>query len=264
MFIHEIISFLNEGAEWVDFNYTRDVVLFGDPNQEVKKVGVCWVATLPAIEQAISEGINFIISHENCFYEEGTMLPRELLDARKIKEDLLAKHGICVYRCHDVWDMKPDIGVSDTWSSIIGLPFVKRELRSYNSFAYFEPMTVETIAQKIAHTLAPHGQSSVSVLGNIHQTVSSLGIGTGAATDVFALVRKNVECVVLSDDGSNNWIAGQYCVDRNIPLILVHHSVSEIPGIKTMVDYLRKKFTDLSVEYLDEGYRYRIVSAGDC
>jgi putative NIF3 family GTP cyclohydrolase 1 type 2 len=156
--------------------------------------------------------------------------------------------------------MIPDIGVADTWSSIIGLPFVQRDVRSYNSFAYFESMTVEAIAKKIANALAPFGQSSVTVLGDLNQEIKSLGIGTGAATDVFALVRENVECVVLSDDGSNNWIAHQYCIDNKIPLIIVHHSVSEIPGVRTMVDYLKLKFTDLSVEYLEEGYQYQTVS----
>lgn len=263
MKVHEIISFLNEGAHWVNFNYTRDVVMLGDPNQQVNKVGVCWVATLPAIEQAIKSGIDFIISHENCFYEEGTMLPKELLEAKQKKMELLQKHHICVYRCHDVWDMIPDVGVSDTWNAIIGLPFVKRDIRSYNSFAYFDSMPVETIAKKIANALSPHGQKSVTVLGNLNKQVKSCGIGTGAATDVFALVREGMECVVLSDDGSNNWIAGQYCIDQDVPLILVHHSVSEIPGIKTMVPYLQNKFPGISFEYLDEGYEYKIVSVTD-
>lgn len=262
MKIDEIIAALNKNADWVDFNFTRDVVMFGDANQPVNKVGVCWVATMPAIEQAIKQGINFIISHENCFYEEGTMLPKELLEAKRHKQDLLAKHGICVYRCHDVWDKIPQVGVSDTWSSIIGLPFLKRDIHSYNSFAAFESMSVNSIAKKIAEALAPYGQSSVTVLGNLDKQVRSCGIGTGAATDVFALVRENMECVVLSDDGSNNWIAGQYCIDQDIPLILVHHSVSEIPGVRTMVDYLKNLFTDLSVEYLEEGYQYQIVSNG--
>lgn len=260
MDINTIISYINKGANWVDFNQTRDVVMFGDPNQEVNKVGVCWVATIPAIEQAINKGINFIISHENCFFEEGTKLPKELLAAKRKKQDLLAKHGICVYRCHDVWDMIPEIGVADTWSSIIGLPFAKRDLKSFNSFATFEGMTVENIAKKIANALAPFGQPSVTVLGDLNQQVKSLGIGTGAATDVFALVREKMACVVLSDDGSNNWIAHQYCIDNMIPLIIVHHSVSEIPGVRTIVDYLKSKFTDLSVDYLEEGYQYRTVS----
>ena len=67
MNISEIISYLNTDAKWVNFYQTRDVVMFGDSGQTVKKVGVCWVATLPAIEQAVKKGINFIISHENCF-----------------------------------------------------------------------------------------------------------------------------------------------------------------------------------------------------
>jgi putative NIF3 family GTP cyclohydrolase 1 type 2 len=260
MNISKIISTLNENADWVDFNYTRDVVMFGDADQQVNNVGICWVATIPAIEQAIKHGINFIISHENCFYEEGTMLPKELLEAKQMKKDLLAEHNICVYRCHDVWDKIPHVGVSDTWNSIIGLPFVKRDINSYNSFAFFESMSVEAIAKKIANSLAPHGQKTVTVLGNLNKQVKSCGIGTGAATDVFALVRKGMECVVLSDDGSKNWIAGQYCIDQDVPLILVHHSVSEIPGIKTMVAYLQKKFPDISFEYLDEGYEYQTVS----
>ena len=165
-----------------------------------------------------------------------------------------------MYRCHDVWDKIPNVGVSDTWASIIGLPFAPRDIHSYNSFATFESMTVEMIAKKIASALAPYGQSSVTVLGNLNKQVQSCGIGTGAATDVFALVRRNMECVVLSDDGSNNWIAGQYCIDQDIPLILVHHSVSEIPGVQTIVGYLQTLFNDLPVEYLEEGYKYHSVS----
>lgn len=260
MRINEIISTLNNQAKWVDFYHTRDVVLFGDENQAVKNVGVCWVATIPAIEQAIKKGINFIISHENCFYQEGTKLPKELLDAKQRKMELLAKHNICVYRCHDVWDKIPDVGVADTWSSIIDLPFVKRDLNSFNSFSYFEGMTVKEVANKVAKALAPFGQESVTVLGNLNTIVKSCGIGTGAATDVFSLVRENVECVVLSDDGSTNWIAGQYCIDNKIPLIIVHHSISEIPGIKNIVKYLEIAFPDLSIEYLKEGYQYHIVS----
>ncbi len=261
MKINSLISTLNKQADWVDFNNTRDVVLFGDANQIVKNVGVCWVATIPAIEQAIRNGINFIISHENCFYQEGTKLPKELLEAKQRKKQLLEKHNICVYRYHDVWDKIPDVGVADTWSSIINLPFVKRDLNSFNSFSYFESMTVKEIAKKIAKALSFFGQQSVTVLGDLNQTVKSCGIGTGAATDVFSLVREGVECVVLSDDGSSNWIAGQYCIDHGIPLIIVHHSISEIPGIRKIVDYIKTEYPSLLVDYLEEGYHYQIVSS---
>ncbi len=260
MKIKDIIEFLNQDADWVDFNNTRDIVLFGDLDQDIIKVGVCWVATMPAINQAIRHGINFIISHENCFYQEGTKLPRKLIEAKQEKKMKLQEHGICVYRCHDVWDKIPSVGVADTWSATIDLPFNKRDLKSFNSFAYFDKMTVSDIAKKVASALAPFGQDSVTVLGNVNQVVSSLGIGTGAATDIFSLIEKGAECVVLSDDGSTNWIAGQYGVDFHIPIILVHHSISEIPGIRSMVGYLKKAYPELEVSYLDEGYHYHTIT----
>ena len=119
----EVIDALNKNATWVNYNQTRDIVLFGDPTQDVTKIGVCWVATIEAIQSAIGQGINFIISHENCFYEESTSPKKAILEARKIKQQLLSNHHICVVRCHDVWDRLPIYGVADTWSQLIDLPF---------------------------------------------------------------------------------------------------------------------------------------------
>ena len=64
MKIKDVIECLKEEGPWVRWNRcTRDRVLFGDDDQEVKKIGVCWVATNRVIEQALKKGINFIISH---------------------------------------------------------------------------------------------------------------------------------------------------------------------------------------------------------
>lgn len=43
MKIKEVIECLKEEGTWVRWNRcTRDRVLFGDDDQEVKKIGVCW------------------------------------------------------------------------------------------------------------------------------------------------------------------------------------------------------------------------------
>lgn len=114
MKIKDVIECLKEEGTWVRWNRcTRDRVLFGDDDQEVKKIGVCWVATNKVIEQALKKGINFIISHENIFYTTGTHLETKLVESIEHKKDLLSKGNICVYRCHDVWDSIPEYGVSD-------------------------------------------------------------------------------------------------------------------------------------------------------
>lgn len=54
MKIKDVIECLKEEGTWVRWNRcTRDRVLFGDDDQEVKKIGVCWVATNKVIEQAL-------------------------------------------------------------------------------------------------------------------------------------------------------------------------------------------------------------------
>ena len=66
MKIKDVIECLKDEGTWVRWNRcTRDRVLFGDDDQEVKKIGVCWVATNKVIEQALEKGINFIISHSS-------------------------------------------------------------------------------------------------------------------------------------------------------------------------------------------------------
>lgn len=255
----DIINHLNQQGSWVDFDKTRDIILFGDPNQEITKIGVCWVATVPAIETAIKNGVNFIISHENCFYEESTSPRKALLDARKMKMDLLAQHGICVFRCHDVWDRMPEFGVADRWSSVIDLSFDPRPVNSYYSYASFEPTQVDVLAHKVALALKPYGQDSVTILGDPSQIVSSLAIGTGAITDIFSMIKGGAQCFVTTDDGINNWIASQYCVDYHLPMIIVHHSISEIPGLNGMLDYLKLNIKTIETIYLPEDYHYHAI-----
>lgn len=255
----EIIDVLNQDRSWVNFDQTRDVVLFGDPQQEISNVGVCWVATMSVIQTAIDLGINFIISHENCFYEESTAQRKAIREARFLKMELLKQHGICVYRCHDVWDKMPEYGVSDAWSNIIDLPFEPRNVASFNSFAHFEPLSAQQIASKIANGIQPFGQDSVTLLGNPDQMVTSLAIGTGAATDVFSMIKEGAECVVVSDDGKNNWVAGQYCVDFKIPMIIVHHPSCENPGIMKMAEYLKSKFPQIQTNYIDSGFEFHTI-----
>ena len=56
MKIKDVIEILKEEGTWVRWNRcTRDRVLFGDDDQEVKKIGVCWVATNKVIEQALEK-----------------------------------------------------------------------------------------------------------------------------------------------------------------------------------------------------------------
>lgn len=201
MKIKDVIEILKEEGTWVRWNRcTRDRVLFGDDDQEVKKIGVCWVATNKVIEQALEKGINFIVSHENIFYTTGTHLETKLVESIEHKKGLLSKGNICVYRCHDVWDSIPNYGVSDVWAKKLGFDFRDRVINSYYQHADIPKQTVSELATHVANALKDDGEEGVYVFGNVNKEVSRLAIGTGAGTDIFEMLEFNPDVVIVADD----------------------------------------------------------------
>ncbi|MDD6467158.1 MAG: Nif3-like dinuclear metal center hexameric protein [Erysipelotrichaceae bacterium] len=261
MKVKEVIEHLQAKGTWVNWDKTRDIVLYGKTDKEITKMGVCWVATKDVIRQAQQAGINFIISHENLFYEQSTSPNRLLLESANEKKAMLDEGDITVYRCHDVWDMMPEYGVADVWSSDIGFDFEPRVVSSYNSYANIDYLTVREVAQKVANAVGKYGQEAIQVFGDLDRKVSRLAIGTGAATNIFSMQKEHPDVCVASDDGVTNWIAVQWCIDNDMPLILVNHASCEIGGLMKMVDYMNLVFPDLQVQYLKEDYQVHSILA---
>lgn len=257
MKIQHIIDWLESRAPWVNYHKTRDIVYCGDTDKDVNTVGVCWVATRRALQQAANFSIHFIISHENFLYEESTNPYEGIREARKWKLDFCKEHDITVYRCHDNWDCFPDYGISDSYAKAIDLPFGKR-IGAYYHFADVK-MTAKEAAQKVADGLKPYGCDGVEILGNPDKQVHRIAIGTGAVSRFDFMHGNGADCMVLADDGSNNWIEFQWCLDNEIPVIICHHSVNEIPGMAVMADYLASQLYEVSFVKLDEGYRFTTV-----
>lgn len=254
MKIKNIIECLSKDAYWMNRCETRDVMLLGSPEDEVTRVGVCWVATNRVIDQAIEKNIEFLISHEYPFYHASTSPKRLALLSANQKRERLEAHGIALYRCHDAWDMMPLAGVADVWASRLGFPFT-RNTSSYIQHAEIPEMTVRQLAGHVASALKPDGENGVYIFGNPEKRVSQLGMGTGAATDIFKMLEEGpCDVCIVADDGISNYYHAQYAIDNDLPLIVVNHSCCEIAGIRSMAEYLDIRLPDLHVFYLEEGY----------
>lgn len=255
MKVRQIIDGMNEGATWINFNETRDIILCGNGDRDVEKVGVCWVATNRAIEQAISEGIHFIISHENPFYHMTTGPKRLARLSAERKMARLREGDITLYRCHDLWDMYPEVGVADVWAKRLGYDF-SRVTSSYLQHATIEKTTVRQLAVHVAESLRPDGENGVYIFGDPDKAVTEVGMGTGAATDIFKMLELGpCDVCIVADDGISNFYQAQYALDNDLPLIVVNHSCCEIAGIRSLAQFLRDKFPQLTVSDLEEGYQ---------
>ncbi len=255
MKIQEIIDCLESQGEWVNRQYTRDHVLVGNGDMEIEKVIVCWVATNEVIRQAIQEQCHFIITHENPFYMSGTSIPTEILYSQREKMELLNKHQITIYRCHDLWDLYPQIGVRDQWAQLLDLPF-KNASSMYSYIRVSQPfdMSVQELAQHIIRNIEMYDEFGVEVIGNLQRTVHCLGIGTGACTDIIEMYHAGADVCLVSDDGINNWVHTQWAMDHQIPLIVVNHLTSEAAGIRRLSQYLSCQFPNIEFQFIKNDY----------
>ncbi len=262
MKIKNIIEFLSKDAYWMNPNETRDILFCGREEQDVTRVGVCWTATNQAVDQAIEQGVQFIITHENPFYHTTTAPKRLALLSARRKMARLMEQGIALYRCHDGWDMMPEFGVGDVWAKRLGFDFT-RKVPSYIQHARIPEMTVRQLAGHVAACLKPDGENGVYIFGNTEKKVTELGMGTGAATDIFKMLDEQpCDACIVADDGISNYYQAQYALDNDLPLIVVNHSCCEIAGIRSMADYLQLHLPELQVFYLEEGYTVTYITAG--
>lgn len=262
MLVKDIINDIKSIAYWVNYNNTRDRLLVGNENNEVHKLGVCWVATKKVLEEAKKQGIDFIISHENFLYVEGTHIYTGYYDAKQEKIKFCNENNITVYRLHDGWDLFPEYGVADELAKLMNIKFEPREIKSFVQIADInKTMSIKEIAQRIANGLSKYGCDYVEILGNKDQLINRLAIGVGAATDLASMEIMGADAFVLSDDGSNNWIEQQYCLDKNIPVILFHHSTNEMAGIDGMKEYFSNRYPNLEIVRLFEGYEYTLIKS---
>lgn len=259
MQVKEIIQILEKQGYWVNWDKTRDHLIHGDLSQSVNRIGVCWMATFQVIQEAQEKGIDFLITHENPFYMASTQPNTLALMAAERKKQLLSKLGISVYRCHDVWDCIENVGVSDMWANRLGFSFDKRQPGSYNHFAEIKPMTAIDLCTHVAHCLVEDGQNGAWLFGRKDKVIRRLAIGTGAATDVWSMLKEDVDAVIVSDDGVKTFSEGQYLLDHDKAMIMVSHAPSEIAGIKAMAVWLQSQ-VDVLVDYIDCGYEVNCVS----
>ena len=260
MKIAEIISCLDKQGEWVNRSLTRDRLLIGDDEQEVNQVIVCWVATFDIIEKAINAKCHFIITHENPFYLESTLLPTNVRIAQHEKKALLEKNNIAVYRCHDLWDLYPEYGVRDQWAQLLKLNFEEAVQDSFIRIATDVSMSTLQLAKHITECIEPYFQYGIQIIGSQTKNIKRLGIGTGACTNIFEMCQKQVDACLVSDDGIDNWGAVQWAVDHHIPLLVVNHMTSEAAGMRGLKEYLNHQIT--GVEFIYEPNTYGIYNIG--
>ena len=236
-------------------NETVDTLKSGSGDQVVTGIVTTMFATVKVIQAAAKMKANFIIAHEPTFYnhaDETSWLKNDKVYL--FKKDLLEKHGIVVWRCHDyLHSHRPD-GV------FMGVLTALGWLKYYNPaeppLLTMPAITLGDIVKKAKKQLSVE---KVKVIGNPLQSCQRILLFPGAAggrSQIAALQKYRPDLLIVGE--LNEWETSEYVRDaryqgEKVSLLVLGHAISEEPGLQWMVSWLTPKVPEVKVTHIPSG-----------
>lgn len=238
---------------------TVDRVIYGDPDREVSGISVCWMPYIDAIKESKRLGTNVMVVHEPTFYTHRDLQgDTAYLDAVSAKKKIIDENQITIIRCHDVWDIMPQMGIPFIWGRFLDLgePF---KIKEYLHVYKIAPQKAIEFAKRIVKMTSVLGQEAIGFYGDPNRKVTKVGVGTGCICDPWDLYRMGADIVIVVDDMMRSWEAGEWCNDTGFPAIVVNHAVSEEPAMSSLTDLLKKRFPGLKIINIPQKSSYMTV-----
>lgn len=237
----------------VDPKTTVDNIKMGDSKKEINTVGVCWYPSTQTIKSAIKMNCDLLVVHEptwwNHFDPPGGW--RNISPGLE-RTQMLEKSGMVILRIHDSWDFLPNIGVRDSFAKFLKLDnFILEDNNKISAMYQIEPTTLKNFAKIIAEKIKPLGQDALQVMGNPQKIVKNIALSIGCATPQENMIKKGADVLIMSFDGASYWQTRERLASHNVGIITLEHGTSEMPGIKSLAQYIQNTWPDLNVIYLD-------------
>ena len=255
MTIRQVIDALLVDIPGAPFPNTVDTIKVGNPDQPVKGIVTTMFATDAVIKKTIGLGANFIIAHEPTFYnhlDETKWLGDD--PVLKAKQEILAEHGIVVWRFHDgIHAHRPD-GIRMGVLQALGWE------KYYNAD---EPpaLVIPGVSLKeiIAHVKTQLGIGYLKFIGDPDQLCKKIVLMPGASggrAQIGAIQQYQPDLLICGE--LNEWETSEYVRDARyvggkIALIVLGHAVSEEPGMQWLAPVVQQKAPGVMVTHVVSG-----------
>lgn len=233
-------------------------VLHGSVESKVSGILVTWMPTVAAIEHAVSERCDLIVSHEALTFHDYFPYASapDPWTADRARLSRLQEHDITVLRAHSTID---PIYIVPQFVRAVGLsPAV--ESGTVWSFHREEPVRLSDLACRVAEGL---GMECLRVTGNPERKVTQVGTmvgGLGLDRHILSwekhLMGFDIDAIIA---GETNDFAQRFALDSGIALIETCHSASEEPGLAVFADDLQSRFADTEVAFHHEAIPWTTV-----
>ena len=252
--IQALIDAILSEVPGAPFAETVDVIVAGDAMQDVTGIVTTFLATQKVLQQAISRGANFIISHETSFYNHYNRTDWLAENAVYLaKKRLCDESGLVIWRLHDTWHRRQPDGI--LMGVLSTLEWTAYSDSATPSLIALPPTRLDDLAAHIEQRL---GCQRLLVLGDADQLCSkaALLVGAQGAERQIKALSGDVEVLIVGE--VNEWETPEYVRDAREQgaakaLIVMGHQASEEAGMASLAAWLRPRFPDLNITHIPSG-----------
>ena len=257
--LQDVVTFLREFAppelaeDWDNVG-----LLIGDPADEIRSALTCLTLTPNVADEAISRGVQLIVTHHPVLFRAVQRLTAETSEGRMLLS--LIRAGISVYSPHTSYDSAAD-GINAQLARLFDLQDV-RPLRPTESLAHeahpigsgrWGSLPKPTALRDLIEHLKPALRvSTLQFVGDLNRPVTKLGIACGAAAEFLHDAAKlGCEALLTGEARFHSCLEAE---TSNIALILPGHFATERPAMEQLANVLRSRFATMIVQASESEY----------
>lgn len=247
---------------------TCDIISIGSPDSEVTGVATTFMATFDVIKEAVKQGKNFIITHEPTWFNGMDQTDWCENDSIYLaKKKYLEENGVTIWRLHDHMHMGSEIDyIYEGLIEELGWQDYLQKDEPQPWIYEIPKTTLRALSdefKKIFH------MGTIQIIGSPAMEVKRVGILVGGGSlglgvevmPMQVMERDRLDLMVVGD--ITEWTICAYLNDAyqmgfNKGMLTLGHERSEEFGMKYMEKWLKERFTDFPVSFIDakEPFQY--------
>ncbi len=229
----------------------------GDPEKEVKTLGVTERPTLKVLQEAVDKHIDMLVIHEPIYHSEKVMfIDKSTLtfSPNTKRKELVEKGNLVIFRYHSQWDDAYE-GNNETLAKILGIEDIEKI--PYGRIGTINETTLENLSENIKQKL---GCENVLVVGDINQKITKVAVVAGSGNSMIEIMdyvkSKNAQVLISGDlqDGR-----ARYAEEIELSIIDAGDYYTENPGANHLVQLLKEKLPEVNVLSLDPGKPWSVI-----
>lgn len=248
---------------------TCDRLISGNSKKEVHKIATTFMLTADVLEEAVSQGVDMVITHEPTWYTGADSTEWLLNDpVYKRKEAIIEESGIVVWRFHDYMHMSKDgdgiyrgFEIETGWEKYQMKENYNDGFEKFGKCYNIPETSLEALCLFFRETMK---MKVIQIIGDRNMLIQRVAVLVGGGSlglgienlPMRLMNARNIELAICGD--ITEWTLPAYIRDASQlgmkkAMLTLGHERSEEWGMKYLVNWLAAIVKDIEICFIDAG-----------